>query len=117
MKRSVVLGLLVVLVTFPVTTARAGGVELGDPRTMTFAPVEFSPPEPERVVLDNGMVVYLLEDHELPLITLTATIRAGSWLDPADKILATGIQRADQLANGEAPWTTATAPMSWMGDQ
>ena len=29
-------------------------------------------------------------------------------LDPADKILAAGIERADQLAIGEAPWTTAT---------
>jgi hypothetical protein len=86
MKQRAALGLLAVLVAFPLTTACAGGAGLGDPRTMTFAPVEFSPPEPERVVLDNGMVVYLLEDHELPLITLTATIRAGSWLDPADKI-------------------------------
>ena len=57
-----------------------------DPRTMRFEPVEFSPPEPERVVLDNGLVVYLLEDHELPLITITATMRTGSWLDPADKV-------------------------------
>lgn len=85
-KRSAMLGLLAVLVAFPLITACAGGAGLGDPRTMSFTPVEFSPPEPERVVLDNGMVVYLLEDHELPLITLTATIRAGSWLDPADKI-------------------------------
>jgi predicted Zn-dependent peptidase len=53
---------------------------------MTFQPVEFSPPEPERVVLDNGMVVYLLEDHELPLITITASMRTGGWLDPADKV-------------------------------
>lgn len=57
-----------------------------DPRTMTFAPVEFTPPEPERLVLENGMVVYLLEDHELPLITITATIRTGSWLDSPDKV-------------------------------
>ena len=83
---SVVLGLALLLVSAVTACAGSGELTLGDPRTMTFAPVEFSPPEPERVVLDNGMVVYLLEDHELPLITLTATIRAGSWLDPADKI-------------------------------
>lgn len=53
---------------------------------MTFEPVEFSPPEPERVVLDNGLVVYLLEDHELPLVTITTTMRTGGWLDPADKV-------------------------------
>jgi zinc protease len=67
-------------------SACVGHPSLGDPRTMTFSPVEFSPPEPERVILDNGMVVYLLEDHELPLITVTATMRTGSWLDPSDKI-------------------------------
>jgi zinc protease len=67
-------------------TAYAGGLVLGDPRTMTFQPVEFSPPEPERVVLENGMVVYLLEDHELPLVSLTVTMRTGSWLDQIDKI-------------------------------
>jgi len=69
-----------------VTTACAGELVLGDPRTMTFKPVEFTPPEPDRVVLDNGMVVYLLEDHELPLVTVSATMKTGSWLDPADKI-------------------------------
>src|SRR5512134_53961 len=69
-----------------VMTACAGDLALGDPRTMTFKPVEFTPPEPERVVLENGMVVYLLEDHELPLITITASMRTGSWLDPADKV-------------------------------
>lgn len=67
-------------------TAYAGGAALSDPRAMTFPPVEFSPPEPERVVLENGMVVYLLEDHELPLVSVTVTMRTGSWLDPIDKI-------------------------------
>ncbi|MCP9438964.1 MAG: insulinase family protein [Nitrospira sp.] len=62
------------------------GTEIADPRAMRFAPVEFSPPEPERLVLDNGMVVYLLEDHELPLVTVTATMRTGGWLDPTDKV-------------------------------
>jgi zinc protease len=69
-----------------VMTAWAGNLALGDPRQMTFTPVEFTPPEPDRVVLENGMVVYLLEDHELPLISITATMRTGGWLDPADKI-------------------------------
>ena len=57
-----------------------------DPRQMRFDPVQFTPPEPERVVLPNGLVVYLLEDHELPLITMTATMRVGSWLDPTDQV-------------------------------
>ncbi len=43
-------------------------------------------PEPERVVLENGMVVLLMEDHELPLVSLSAFIRTGSRLEPPDKI-------------------------------
>jgi len=68
------------------SVAYSADLEADDPRTMRFAPVEFSPPEPERVVLDNGLIVYLLEDHELPLVTITATMRTGGWLDPADKV-------------------------------
>jgi zinc protease len=67
---------------------------------MVFAPVAFTPPVPERVVLDNGMVVYLLEDHELPLVTITATIRTGGWLDPADKIGLAGIAGATMRTGG-----------------
>jgi zinc protease len=73
------------------TVARAGDVALGDPRTMKFNPVEFSPPEPTRSVLENGMVVYLLEDHELPLVSLSATMRTGGWLEPQDKIGLAGL--------------------------
>ncbi len=36
--------------------------------------------------LSNGMKVYLLEDHELPLIQAFAYIRAGSIYVPADKL-------------------------------
>ncbi len=82
----VILCSLIMAVTIPVLAACAGSPALGNPRQMTFKPVEFTPPEPDRVVLENGMVVYLLEDHELPLISMTATMRTGSWLDPVDKI-------------------------------
>ncbi|HSA84535.1 MAG TPA: pitrilysin family protein [Nitrospira sp.] len=80
-----VLGMLTALLA-SVSVAYSDDLPYGDPRTMTFKPVEFSPPEPERVVLGNGMVLYLLEDHELPLVTITATMRTGSWLDPTDKV-------------------------------
>ncbi len=83
-----------------VTTVYAGELSLGDPRTMTFKPVEFSPPEPDRVVLDNGMVLYLLEDHELPLVSITATMRTGSWLDPIDKIGLAGMTGAVMRTGG-----------------
>jgi zinc protease len=43
-------------------------------------------PQPQRVVLDNGLVVMLAEDHELPLVSVTAMVRAGARLDPAGKL-------------------------------
>ena len=38
----------------------------------------FKPQEPRRVQLSNGMIVFLQEDHELPLIDAVARIRGGS---------------------------------------
>ena len=43
-------------------------------------------PRIERVTLPNGMRLFLLEDHELPLINMSAMIRTGSIYEPADKI-------------------------------
>jgi zinc protease len=46
---------------------------------------EFDVPQPVRVELNNGMVLILVEDHELPLIDAEARIRVGQRLDPADR--------------------------------
>ena len=48
-------------------------------------------PQPKRIQLGNGMVIFLLEDHELPLIRGTAIIRGGSRDVPAEKAGLTGI--------------------------
>jgi zinc protease len=46
---------------------------------------ELKIPEVKRVVLPNGMIIFLAEDHTLPLIELSAKIRTGSVYEPADK--------------------------------
>jgi zinc protease len=46
----------------------------------------FHPQEPKRIELPNGMVIFLQEDHELPLVTGTADIRGGSVDEPAAKV-------------------------------
>ena len=45
----------------------------------------FHPQQPKRVELSNGMVIFLQEDHELPLIDGSARIRGGSRNEPASK--------------------------------
>lgn len=43
-------------------------------------------PRVERVTLANGMRLFLLEDHELPLISISVRIRTGSMYEPAEKV-------------------------------
>lgn len=53
------------------------------PDRLHYPPFRFSPPKPHRVVLDNGMILYILEDHELPLLHVKAVVRTGRMYDPA----------------------------------
>ena len=38
-----------------------------------------------QVVLDNGLRVFLLEDHEVPLVKATLLMRGGARASPPDK--------------------------------
>jgi zinc protease len=54
---------------------------------LQFPPLpEIQLPKYERFVLKNGLVVYLMEDHELPLVSGTAMIKTGSRWEPGDKV-------------------------------
>ena len=54
---------------------------------LKFSPLpEIQLPEYLRYQLDNGMVVYLVEDRDLPLIGGQALIRTGSRFEPQDKV-------------------------------
>jgi zinc protease len=48
-------------------------------------------PQPKRVQLANGMVIFLMEDHELPLIRGGVNIRGGARDIPAEKTGLAGI--------------------------
>jgi zinc protease len=51
----------------------------------------FHPPQPKRIELPNGMVIFLQEDHELPIIDGSARIRGGDRSVPANKTGLTDI--------------------------
>ena len=57
------------------------------PDQLKFADVSYTPPKAadHRVVLKNGMVVYVVEDPTLPLVNIAITVRTGSYLEPAGK--------------------------------
>lgn len=71
------------------------------PDQLDFPPLEFHFPQIVTQELDNGMKLYLKEDHELPLVEMTLMVGGGSILDPLEK---TGLSEffAEVLATGGA---------------
>ena len=58
------------------------------PDELEFGELEFQVPDASalRHELDNGTAAYVVEDPILPLFTVTARVRIGSFLEPADKV-------------------------------
>ncbi len=82
-------GVILLIAVAVVSGAMAGcGASGGKPWLQMQYPElnEIRMPSYERVELDNGMIVYLVEDHEFPLIELSATIDVGSIYEDADKV-------------------------------
>src|SRR5690606_15426294 len=46
----------------------------------------FNKPDVATFSLKNGIRVYLVEDNELPLVSISALVRTGSILEPMDKV-------------------------------
>ncbi len=56
-------------------------------KEIKFAPLkEIKLPKIEETTLPNGIKVYMLENHELPLVRGSALIRTGNLFDPVDKV-------------------------------
>jgi predicted Zn-dependent peptidase len=62
-----------------------GHVPLPKPDELKYQPILFAPPRAERLLLENGIILYVFEDHELPLLNISAVIRTGSNYDPIGK--------------------------------
>ncbi|MGQ9738044.1 MAG: M16 family metallopeptidase [Armatimonadota bacterium] len=56
------------------------------PTGIEYPPLRYTLPKPERIALPNGVVVYLLEDHDLPLVDVEVRLRGGRLYEPADKV-------------------------------
>ena len=109
--------------TISAACARAGGVVFGvllaatagaqavpaHPSELAFDPLDFTPPSAadHRHELSNGIVVYAVEDRELPLVTVAVTVRTGAWLDPPDKVGLAGFVGSQMRAGGTATMSAA----------
>jgi zinc protease len=75
-------------------------------RDLKFPPLKHIPtPEVTTYTLPNGMKVYLLEDHELPIVSGTARVRTGNLLEPQDKVGLASITGTVMRSGGTASKT------------
>ena len=87
---SVLLLALTLLVSAPVALLAQTGQQPGipaRPEELKYTTLTYNPPKRDkyRHVLSNGMVVYAVEDHDLPLVNISTLVHTGSYLDPAGK--------------------------------
>ncbi len=93
--------------------ATAADVSIYDPRSLPVPPLGHVPAvKPERVVLSNGIVVYLLENHDLPVVKGTAYFRSSPEFEPASLAGLMDITGGSMRTGG-----TATHPGDWLDDR
>ena len=78
------ISLFVITLIFPAYAAESPEGFRQELAQLKFDPIRFNPPVPERITLENGLVVYLLEDHELPVIHVSSVVRVGSVYEPPE---------------------------------
>jgi len=94
-------------------TARSVGAQGVDPRTLPVPALHpIQSVKPERYVMPNGIVVYLLEDHELPRVSCASYFKMGPSLIPNDKVGLGGLTGEVMRSGG-----TAKHPGDWLDDR
>ena len=73
--------------TAPAAKPRASAASLPSYKELKYPPLKpIKIPDVATFTLPNGIKLYLLENHELPLVRGTALVRTGNLFDPADKV-------------------------------
>ncbi len=75
------------LLQFALAAAPAPVVIPDRPEALRFEELRFEVPDAAalRHVLSNGVPVYVVEDHALPLVDVAVAVRSGDWVDPLEK--------------------------------
>lgn len=89
--------------------AFAADVSIYNPKSLPVPPIGKIPAvTPERFVMPNGVVVYLLENHDLPVVKGTAYFRSSPAFEPANRAgllsLAGEVIRSGGSATHSGDW-------------
>ncbi len=97
---------LVLAVIGSLAVPALAAAQVADYREIQFPELErFEIPRPETFQLDNGLTVFLLEDHELPLVQVVARVRTGGVWEPAEKIGLASLFGSVQRTGGTVEMT------------
>ncbi|MCY4189643.1 MAG: pitrilysin family protein [Bryobacterales bacterium] len=74
------------------------------PRDLVYPKLSYDPPDPSqyRRELDSGAVAYLVEDHQLPLVSVGMTLQAGGYQIPAKSAGLAGLTGGQMRSGGTA---------------
>ena len=101
----VALPILAVLLSIACASHAGDDPSLWDRSKIKSPPLpEIKLPPVDRVVLPNGMVLYILEDHEFPVVQGRVLVRAGSMLDPKEKTGLAGMTGTVLRTGGSAKY-------------
>ena len=78
--------LIASLALVPLSAAQDVPSDWPAPKEIAAEPIEFSAPEPTEATLSNGIRVFLMEDHTLPLVQGVAYVNAPALLEPDDRV-------------------------------
>ncbi len=94
------------VVALVIPLAHAAGIP-DRPEKLSFPPLVYEPPDPAayRVELKTGPVAYVVEDRELPLVSLTVLIRTGQYVEPEGKVGLSGLAGSLMVRGGTASKT------------
>jgi len=76
------------------------------PEDLRFPPRRTTIPDPAAVrhALRNGIPVFVVEDHTLPLVQVSLAVAAGDFQDPPGRIGLAGLTGALLRRGGAGPW-------------
>ena len=107
LKRLTSLSLALVVAVGAISACDGGSRDGPRPEDFTYEPLDFTPPSPDefRTELSNGLIVYIAEDHEIPWVDASLTVRTGPFLEPDNKIGVASLTSRIMREGGTASMT------------
>ena len=98
--RTLIAGLAAAVLTLPAAAQATRYTDIKAPVLPAFVV-----PKPETFTLANGLRVFLMEDHEIPVISVRMLVRTGAFWEPQDKFGLARLTGAVQRTGGTASMT------------